>query len=234
VVVDGPVRAMQSASLQRLLGMKRPGAYINQRLEVIQPVGVSDLVPSDGAKIDVKPEIAKLEKWAEYRKTTVTDLVRDVYRRAKQAKPRAQVTAAVFTPVKSAEQVYQDWPGWLRAGIVDYVIPMAYTPNNAQLAKQLDDWKTVDPRLQRIVPGLCLSAKADTDGGHAHRDVQLIFTQYRMCQEAGARGINFYALDNTDAHLMLMLTDPLIAAMQTGPFADKVPADHPPAHETAK
>ena len=234
VVVDGPVHAIRNASIQRLLGMKRTAAFINDRFEVVQPVGTSELVPSDGEKIDVKPEVAKLEKWAEYRKAGVTELVRDVYRRAKQAKPRAQVTAAVFTPVKSAERVYQDWPGWIREGIVDYVIPMAYTSKNADLAKQLDDWKTVDPRLERVVPGLCISAKGGAGASYVHRDVDLIFTQYRMCQDAGARGVNFYALDNTDDHPMLMLTDQLIAAMRNGPFADKMPAYHPPAHSLSK
>ncbi|NLS96469.1 MAG: family 10 glycosylhydrolase [Planctomycetaceae bacterium] len=234
VVVDGPVHAIRNASIQRLLGMNRTAAYINGRMEFVQPVGSSELVPSDGTKVDLKPEIAKLEKWADYRKAGVTALVRDVYARAKQVKPRVQVTAAVFTPVKSAEQAYQDWPGWLREGIIDYVIPMAYTAENASLAKQLDDWKTVDPRLERIVPGLCLSVKTGTEALYANRDVELILTQYRMCQEAGARGVAFYALDNTDDHPMLMLTDPLIAALREGPFADKVPTEHPPAHGASR
>jgi uncharacterized lipoprotein YddW (UPF0748 family) len=234
VVVDGPVHAMRNASIQRLLGMKRTAAFINDRFEVVQPVGTTALVPSDGEKIDVKPEVAKLEKWAEYRKAGVTELVRDVYRRAKQVKPRAQVTAAVFTPVKSAERVYQDWPGWIREGIIDYVIPMAYTSKNPDLARQIEDWKTVDPRLERIVPGLCISAKTATGATYTHRDAELIFTQYRMCQDAGARGFNFYALDNTDDHPMLMLTDQLITAFRNGPFAEKVPADHPPAHRPSK
>jgi uncharacterized lipoprotein YddW (UPF0748 family) len=206
--------------------MSRTAKYINQ-METVQPVNEDDLVPSDGAKIDIAANVAKLAKWAEYRKAGVTELVRDVYRRAKQARPKAQVTAAVFTPVKSAERVYQDWPGWLREGIIDYVIPMAYTPKNEQLASNLDDWKNVDPHLHRIVPGLCLSAKRAADGDYIPRDVELIFTQYRMCQDAGARAVNFYALDNTDAQPMLMLTEPLIAAMRSGPFADKVPVVYP-------
>ena len=230
VVVDGPVRSMRSVSIQRLLGMKRAGTYLSERLELIQPVGTSDLVPSDGAKLDVKADIARLEKWAEYRKATVTELVRDVYRRAKQAKPGARVSAAVFPSLESADRVYQDWPSWIREGVVDYVIPMAYTPDNPRLAGYLDDWQTVDSRLERIVPGLCLSAKAGTDGAYVHRDLDLIFTQYGMCQERGARGVVFYALDNTDSSPMLMLTDRLVSAMRDGPFAEKVPSGYPPAH----
>jgi len=233
-VVDGPARAMQSASVQRVLGMRRAGTYINERMEVVRPVGASDLIPSDGARFDVNAERDKLEKWAEYRKGTVTELVRDVYRRAKQAKPRVRVSAAVFSSLKSADQVYQDWPGWLREGVVDYVLPMAYSPENPKLAACLEDWRTVEPNLERVVPGLCLSVKAGVDATYSHRDLDLIFAQYRMCQEGGARGVAFYALDNTDSRPMLMLTEPLIDALRNGPFADKVSAAYPPAHESKK
>ena len=52
-------------------------------LEVIQPMGRSDLAVSSDRKIDVDREKLRGEKWAEYRKEGVTELVRDVYHRAK-------------------------------------------------------------------------------------------------------------------------------------------------------
>ena len=82
------------------------------------------------------------------------------------------------------------------------------------------------------MPGLGINKK--TEGGRAPRDVALILEQYRMCQDAGARSVNFYSLDNNENHLMLLLTEPLIDALRAGPFADKVPAYHPPAHGTPK
>lgn len=223
VVVDGPVRSMSNASIQRVLGMSRTASYFN-RLELVQSVGTSELVPSDGTQIDLQRELAKLDQWAEYRKAGITELVGDVRRRAKQLKPKTLITAAVFTPLASSEAVYQDWPRWIREGLVDYVLPMAYTPNNSQLAKHIKDWKTVDPHMKRIVPGLCLSADGER---YAYRDVDLILAQYGMCQEAGARGVNFYALDNTDAHPKLMLTAPIITGLRSGPFAEKAPAYRP-------
>jgi uncharacterized lipoprotein YddW (UPF0748 family) len=44
--------------------------------------------------------------------------VRDVHRRAKAARPEVEVTAAVFTPLPSAADVCQDWPRWLKEGIL--------------------------------------------------------------------------------------------------------------------
>ncbi len=101
LVVDGPVLSVRHAALRRVLGMSSAAKYLN-RLEVIQSVGKSELVPAGGPAIDLKQEKLRQDQWAEYRKWGVSELVRDVYRRAKRAKPDAQVTAAVFTPLASA------------------------------------------------------------------------------------------------------------------------------------
>ena len=233
VVIDGPVRSMGNASIQRVLGMRGTAKYIN-RLEVVQPVGASDLLLREDRKIDLEQISLRRSKWAEYRKSGVTELVRDVYRRAKLAKPSAQVTAAVFSSLASAENVFQDWPGWLRQGVVDYVVPMAYTPDNDVLAKQLQEWKTVDPRLERILPGLGIFTKVKDRESYAPRDVEAIFIQYRMCLDQGARGTNFYSLDGTAANPVLLLSEPLIEALRDGPFKEKVTAYRPPARGPTK
>jgi len=227
IVSDGPAHSMRNASIQRVLGMSRMAPYIN-RLEAVQPVGRSDLLPCDDAKIDLEQIKKQREKWAEYRKAGVTELVRDVYRRAKGVKPGVQVTAAVFAGLASAENVFQDWPNWIRRGIVDYVVPMAYTPDNAVLAKQLAEWKTVDPQLERILPGLCIYTRVKQENKLVSRDVDTVLTQYRMCMDQGARGNNFYSLDGTAAEPTLLLTDPLVDALRGRLFEGPVAAYRPP------
>jgi uncharacterized lipoprotein YddW (UPF0748 family) len=233
MVVDGPILSMRNAAVQRVVGMRGAGQYMN-RLEVISAVGQSELIPGGGPAVDLAKVKLRAERWADYRRSGVTELVRDVYRRAKQLKPSTQVTAAVFTPLASAERVYQDWPGWIREGCIDYVLPMAYTPKTDQLARQLAEWKTVDPRLERIVPGLGIFTATKEEGAYTPRDVGLILTQYRLCMEQGARGTNFFALDGTSAHPAPLMTEPLIEALRKGPFAGKVPAYRPPAREVSK
>jgi len=228
VVSDGLYHAMRNTSIQRVLGMSRAAKYINQ-LDVVQPVTQSELLLCEDKKIDLEQIKLKRTKWAEYRKAGVTELVRDVHRRAKNVKPHAQVTAAVFAGLASAENVFQDWPGWIRQGIVDYVVPMAYTPDNKVLAKQLAEWKTVDPQLERVLPGLCVYTRAKQNAKLVPRDADTIFSQYRMCMDQGARGNNFYSLDGTAAEPVLLLTDPLIDALRSGPFAKRVASYRPPA-----
>jgi len=233
VVIDGPVHAIRNASIQRVLGMSKTAKYIN-RLESVQPVGASDLLLCEDTKIDLEQLNLKRNKWAEYRKSGVTELVRDVYQRAKRAKPGAQVTAVVFATLDSADSVFQDWPGWIREGIVDYVVPMAYTPKDDVLAKQLQEWKTVDPRLERILPGLCIYAKVKDGDSCTRRDLEAILTQYRLCMVQGARGSNFYSLDGTAANPVLLLNEPLVEALRIGFFKNKVPAYHPPPRASSK
>ena len=218
VVVDGPISSMQHEPLQRVLGMKGKGKYF-RATRIIRSTGKSDLAPSSDREIDVDKERLRAEKWREFRAWGVTELVRDVYGRAKKLKPEAQVTAAVFTPLDNARRVCQDWPGWLREGIIDYVIPMAYTPSNDSLASQIAEWKTVDPALERIVPGLCIYTK--TPKGSITRDIGLILSQHRMCMDRGARGNVYFSLH--------YLSDPLIKAFTAGPHTGTVRAYRPPA-----
>lgn len=217
LVLDGPVFAIRNPAVQRVLGMSRSASYFH-RLEAIQPVGHSDLIPARDANIDLQQERLRMVKWAEYRKSGVSELVRDVYRRAKRTKPTAQVTAAVFTPLASADGVYQDWPGWLREGIIDYVIPMAYTLKNDDLARQIQDWKTVDPRLERVVPGLSVYRK--TEHGAASRDPALVLAQHQLCLDHGARGNVYFSLGNFDP--------PIGDALASKYYSAKAPAYRPP------
>ena len=216
VVIDGPVHSMRNPSVQRVLGMKGAGRYFST-VTAMSATGHSGLVPSDGRKIDMEKEKLRSRKWAEFRKWGVTELVRDVYRRAKAAKPHAQVTAAVFTPLASAEKALQDWPRWLREGTIDYVIPMAYTMDSSKLADQLREWKSIDPHLERIVPGLSIYTR--TAGGSSTRDIDLILSQHRLCMQAGAHGNVYFALH--------YLNDPLATAFKAGPHKAMLQAYRP-------
>ena len=110
VVIDGPTPSIGNAALQRVLGMEGQASYF-QSPQVIRATGKSDLAVSSGRTIDLAKERLREQRWAEFRAWGVTELVRDVHRRAKALKPKAQVTAAVFTPLASAKRVFQDWPG---------------------------------------------------------------------------------------------------------------------------
>jgi uncharacterized lipoprotein YddW (UPF0748 family) len=71
------------------------------------------------------------EPWAEFRRNQITDLVERIYVGVKRVRPEALVSVAVFPDAQeSFLHRYQDWEGWLRAGIVDVVAPMAYNADD--------------------------------------------------------------------------------------------------------
>ena len=217
LLIDGPVKAMPYAAMQRLTGFAGTGRY-RKREDVIQSTGRSPLVQRGKHHIDLAQWKQRMEKWSEFRKAGVTDLVRDVSHRAKALKPNAQVTAAVFNSLESAGSASQDWPRWLREKTLDYVVPMAYTENPAELARQIAQWKTVDPTLTRIVPGLALYHEAD--GKTTPRDLNLIRSQVRLCRQHGTHGTMFFSLP--------YLTDPLIDLLRTDLFLTTPPPCPPP------
>ena len=210
--MDGPVRSMQLASVRRMLGMKRSSRYFHGEV-AIEPVGKNELVPVSEKPIPISVQKDLERKWASFRAWGVTQLVREVYRGAKKIRPSSSVSAAVFTPLASARRVFQDWPGWLREGIVDFVVPMAYTSSTVALAAQVAEWKTVDPELRRIIPGLSIYLRKN--GKTIPRPPSLVLAQRGICKKAGARGNVYFSLH--------YLSEELISAFRKGPYLRKAP-----------
>jgi uncharacterized lipoprotein YddW (UPF0748 family) len=77
-------------------------------------------------------------EWARFRREQITRLVDRLYRGTKSVRPDCVVSAAVVPDRLEAYTArFQDWPGWLAAGIVDVVAPMAYTPDDGRFRRQI-------------------------------------------------------------------------------------------------
>ncbi len=84
-----------------------------------------------GTVIDGKALFESLsDMWDEFRCEQVTEVVRRVYRDVKRTKPDVVVSCAVFADADESRALrMQDWRSWIQEGIVDFVVPMAYTPD---------------------------------------------------------------------------------------------------------
>ena len=90
-------------------------------------------------------------QWNDFRRDQVTALVRQVYLRAHELKPRVKVSAAVISwgdgpaddedwrRTQAYSRVFQDWVGWMREGILDLAVPMHYFRESAN-ASFLNRW----------------------------------------------------------------------------------------------
>ncbi|MGE5586244.1 MAG: glycoside hydrolase family 10 protein [Bacillota bacterium] len=93
--------------------------------------------------------------WDAFRRDQVTEVVRRVYEDVKRVKPGVAVSCAVFPDAAdAAEHRLQDWKGWLARGIVDFVVPMAYTPDTGRFAAHVDDAVDAAPGWGRVLAGV--------------------------------------------------------------------------------
>ncbi|HIE53461.1 MAG TPA: hypothetical protein EYP85_17045 [Armatimonadetes bacterium] len=217
IFIDGPVHAMDNPTMQELTGMAGVGEYFAGE-RIITPVGESPLVPCSEEAVNLTKFRRTRAQWDEFRRETVTLLVRDVYRRAKEIKPAAWVSAAVFYNRAAADGVLQDWYGWLEEGCIDYVIPMAYLNDNRRLEEALREWKEADPTLTRIVPGLSIFKR--TPEGTTTKPTEQVLSQIALCREWGAQGMVLFSIHS--------LTSELQEALAQGPFAARATPYHPP------
>jgi uncharacterized lipoprotein YddW (UPF0748 family) len=144
-----------------------------------------------------QPEPADAD-WIAWRRDQVSALVRRIYTQAKAIKPNVAVTAAVVTwgkgPQTAADweaqapyaSVLQDWRGWLKQGIVDYVLPMDYYRETGQQATWFDTWtrwQVTYAGKRNVVLGLG-SYLNDADG---------VFAQLQRARALGALGVALYS-----------------------------------------
>jgi uncharacterized lipoprotein YddW (UPF0748 family) len=68
----------------------------------------------------------------------LTALVAGVRQTLHAARPSAMLSAAVAPDAQdAADERLQDWRGWLAAGLVDAIAPMAYTQDGSRFADQI-------------------------------------------------------------------------------------------------
>lgn len=93
--------------------------------------------------------------WGEFRRAQVTGLVERVYHGVKARRPDLLVSAAVFSDVNDAfRSRFQDWRQWLDEGVVDVVVPMAYTPRNDLFQAQIREAAVSAGRQDRVWAGI--------------------------------------------------------------------------------
>jgi len=77
-------------------------------------------------------------EWTAFRRARMTALVAGVRQALRAVRPSAILSAAVGPDAQEAsDDRLQDWRGWLSAGLVDAVAPMAYTQEAARFADQI-------------------------------------------------------------------------------------------------
>ena len=165
-----------------------------------------------GKIIDGKDLFENLsDKWDEFRREQVTEVVRRVYLDVKRTKPDVAVSCAVFPDKdESYNERLQDWRRWIQEGIVDFIVPMAYTPNTQKFTGHIK--KAVEtPPGGRALAGVGVYLMLDDPSGCVEK--------IEAARGLGAPGVVLFSYDSIKEK-----TD-YWEALASGPF--KHPATAP-------
>jgi len=106
-----------------------------------------------GLAAPFRDDLRNANAWDDWRRGSVTATVRAIADAARAARPDLLVSAAVWAyPERSYLSLFQDWPGWLDEGLLDFAVPMLYTRDDRLLGYELRSYAGLDPR--RIWSGL--------------------------------------------------------------------------------
>ena len=114
--------------------------------------------------------------WNGWRANQLTRLVAGIRRTVDRRRPGATLTAAVWRdPGRGYREYLQNGAAWLNAGLLDAVVPMAYTPKTELFQSEIAAWHEAAGN-RRVIPGL---------GVYLHRNPRPMRTQLDLCESWG-------------------------------------------------
>jgi uncharacterized lipoprotein YddW (UPF0748 family) len=94
-----------------------------------------------GLRAPFGPSIGNGDRWDDWRRSQLTELVRGIVGAARLMRPEVTVSAAVLADVERAYLVdFQDWIGWLDEGLLDFAVPMLYTRDQRLLRYGVEEF----------------------------------------------------------------------------------------------
>ena len=129
------------------------------------------------------------QRWQEFRRARLTALLTRIRATVKSRRSRAMLSAAVFPDATDAtNRRFQNWSGWLEAGLLDAICPMTYTTNPALFRTQIAD---VEQRAGRQAVWAGIGAYQLSPAATVEN--------IRAARQLGAEGIVLFSYDNLDA-----------------------------------
>ncbi|HEU5310576.1 MAG TPA: family 10 glycosylhydrolase, partial [Candidatus Eisenbacteria bacterium] len=124
-------------------------------------------------------------RWIQWKKDRITDLVRDLRADLDRNERGIKLTAAVIADQQAAlNRYHQDWPAWLREGIVDAVIPMAYGTSTATVERQIKAAMAI-PTERHVYAGIAIYNQGARDAAE----------KIRRARALGVDGIALFSFD---------------------------------------
>lgn len=139
------------------------------------------------------------EEWSDWRRLLITNQIKKLYIRMMQADPNVILTACTvnwgyeyteetFPYSRAYSDVFQDWVGWLREGIIDYNAFMNYArSHHYDRYKRWTDLSLANDDIRGSIIGI---------GAYLHDAVEDSIRELQYARDEGAAGLNIYAYDH--------------------------------------
>jgi uncharacterized lipoprotein YddW (UPF0748 family) len=89
--------------------------------------------------------------WKDWKRSQVTETLEVFVKKARSLNPGIKVSVTGCLPFQRAYyEAFQDWPFWLKAGLVDFVTIMDYSPDRAEFARWILAVKQMVPDFRKV------------------------------------------------------------------------------------
>ncbi len=143
------------------------------------------------------------EEWVAWHREAVGDIVRRVAENVRRVRPRAKMSAAVFSSLSSGARQGQDPAGWARNGWLDIVIPMDYKLDTMLVQTCEKSFLDVLDNDDCLVSGLSMYMRQE--GQAVPRPPELVAEQITLVRSLGIHGyclfVSSYLTDEIIARL---------------------------------
>ena len=157
-----------------------------------------------------KPD-GKDEAWSNWRRDRITAFVQEAGQRLKNANPKAQLSAAVFSNKFDAYlNKFQDWDKWVNTGLVDFVVPMVFAVDDRAFEQLCTETLAVSKGKAPVYIG---------QGGFK-TDPEATARQVEIARKLGSPGVveySYWTCCKPRAGESLSVLE----ALGAGPFAEK-------------
>lgn len=139
----------------------------------------------------VSPEGPLNRQWQDFRRMTLTGVLRTVRQEMRRRAPHVELSAAVFSTPDSAAGLGQDWPGWCQEGLLDWLFPMSYYASDRHFEHDIVLLRAaVAGSKTGMIPMLALAC-----GAIPFNDPVEMARQISVVRRAGCPGLAFFRLE---------------------------------------
>jgi len=136
-----------------------------------------------------------LPRWERWKEGNVTAFLKELREQVKAVRPELEISS-YFWDIESAYTVCQDWPSWIRQGLLDWANPTLYVYDYRSIRRRCKEYLDV-------IDGACptyATVGVHTSHGRIHSAEEVI-EQVKVAREEGMDGVVFFTYGALEPYL---------------------------------